>query len=110
MTGEMNAAIKLLETNGYTVMRCKPGELHPLSEEEAACGLALFRSLKRREGHYAAVKVDGPLNWTITEPRTQFALLEALETETPDEFTYGCQQEADEREDEAELHRSVGKR
>lgn len=81
MTGEMLKAIRLLESNGFTVMRCKPGELHPLDEEEAACGVALFRSLKAREGRYAAVRVDGPLNWVITEPRTQEALLTALETE-----------------------------
>jgi hypothetical protein len=45
------------------------------------CALALFDSLSERGNRYAAVKVDGPLNWTITEPRTQEALLAALETE-----------------------------
>lgn len=102
-TREMRNAITLLESAGFTVMRCKPGELHPLSEEEAHCGVTLFRSIKEREGRYVAVKVDGPLNWTITEPRTQEALLAALETEVPDEFDYVCQQEADKRDDEASL-------
>lgn len=101
ITPTVAGAIKLLESNGFTVMRCKPGELHPLSEEEAHCGVTLFRRLKERGPTYAAVKVDGPLNWSITEPRTQEALLAALET---DEFDHVCQQETDEREDEVELH------
>lgn len=107
MTREMLKAIALLEGEGFTVMRCKPGELHPLSEEEAACGVALFRSLKGREGRYAAVKVDGPLNWCITEPRSEEALLAALETDPDAELDRICQQEADELEDEADLHKEL---
>jgi hypothetical protein len=45
------------------------------------CALALFNAVKERNGRYVAVKADGPLNWTITEPRTEEALLAALETD-----------------------------
>jgi hypothetical protein len=51
--------------------------------DEVKCALALFRALGKDFNQYRAVKVDGPLNWTITKPRTPEALLAALETDEP---------------------------
>jgi hypothetical protein len=51
------------------------------SDDLTKCALALFTALEKRGNRYAAVKIDGPLNWTITEPRTERALLDALETD-----------------------------
>jgi hypothetical protein len=59
-------------------------ELYQEAERaETKCALGLFRALAKDFGQYRAVKVDGPLNWTITNPRTEAALLAALETTDP---------------------------
>jgi hypothetical protein len=52
-------------------------------QDEIRCALALFRSLAKDFGEYRAVRVDGPLNWTITKPRTAQALQAAIETDEP---------------------------
>lgn len=60
----------------------KPAPQEPVAvDAETRCALTLFRNLKERGNRYAAVKVDGPLNWCITEPRAEQALLDALETD-----------------------------
>jgi hypothetical protein len=80
LTSEEVVALKIVEAAGFVCARFKPsGDAIP--HEEIECAVALFRNLKGRNGRYVAVKVDGPLNWTITEPRTDEALLAALETE-----------------------------
>jgi hypothetical protein len=64
--------------------RADEAELYQGAErDEVRCALALFRSLGKDFNQYRAVKVDGPLNWTITKPRTPEALLAALATEEP---------------------------
>jgi hypothetical protein len=64
--------------------RSDEAELYGEAEaDEIRCALALFRSLGKDFNQYRAVKVDGPLNWTITTPRTQEALMAALETIEP---------------------------
>lgn len=50
--------------------------------EEVECALALFRALKQAKGEFRAVKVEAPAFWNIVTPRTQEALLAALETES----------------------------
>lgn len=58
----------------------QPQDMAP--HEEVECALALFRALKQANGEYRAVKVEAPAFWNIVTPRTQEALLAALETES----------------------------
>lgn len=44
------------------------------------CALALLESIEKRGGQWVAVRVDGPMNWSIVEPRSQEAILAACET------------------------------
>lgn len=83
-TAEMQQAIKLLESKGFTVLNWKPsGDMPP--HEEIECATALFRQLKKHDG-FVAVKAEAPAFWNIVEPRTEDALLAALETTKPAEI------------------------